>query len=116
MSLSYRFISIFLLLVTCSVAVGVAAQSELLHGPILGFTPDSSGAVIWPILGIPGASVLGDRLALDAAIHGARISPKQDYALAVRNEDARAVVFRLSGASPALSVIPGADFAADLIA
>ena len=87
-----------------------------MRGPTLGFAPDTTGSTIWPVLGIPGASILGDPLILDTGIYGAIISPKQDYVLAVRNADHQAVVINLTGDGPTVNAIPGADFPADLLA
>ena len=70
--------------------LGVAvsfSQSDVVRGPILGFAPNSAGSVIWPIVGVAGASILGEPLLLDSEVYGASVSPKNDYALAIRRED-----------------------------
>jgi hypothetical protein len=113
MNLTSRFILILLLAL---LSAGSPVQAETVHGPTLGFAPNSTGSVIWPVLGISGASMLGDRLIFDTNVHGAIISARQDYALAIRNDDGRAVLINLTGDAPALNVIPGLDFAADLLA
>jgi hypothetical protein len=113
MNLKSRFI-VFLLLGALS-SSGSPVQAETLRGPTLGFAPDSNGSVIRPVLGISGASILGDRLVFDTGIHGAIISAKQDYALAIR-DDSRAVVINLTADAPVLNVIPGLDLAANLLA
>jgi hypothetical protein len=99
-----------------SAVANVEGQSRLIGGPTLGFTSDISGSVISPIIGVPGASLLTNRVALDTAIRAAVISPKQDYALALRNEDAQLVVINLTGSLPQTVVIDGARPAPDLIA
>lgn len=48
--------------------------------PVLGFVFDAASKKITPVLGIPGAAVLGESLTLPP-ITGAMIAPRQDYAL-----------------------------------
>jgi len=112
--MSHRLTIALLLIVVSGSALATPLQTEGFRGPILGFTPNSVGSVIWPILGIAGASRLGDRLVLDTEIHGAIISPKQDYALAVRIADARPVLIHLADDPPATSAVLSMDIAADL--
>jgi hypothetical protein len=101
------------------VALGTAgnaqAQSATINGPMLGFTPDAAGAAIEPILGIPGASLLTNPVALGMDIRGAVVSPKQDYALAARAEDGQPVFIDLAGGTP-ITPIPGNHNRADIIA
>jgi hypothetical protein len=94
----------------------VSVEGQTLNGPRLGFTPNVSGSVISPIIGIPGASLMTDHLALDTAIRAAVISPKQDYALALRSDDAQPVAIDLTGTLPQTIVISGARQAPALIA
>ncbi len=115
MFFSFRFILISLLSVMLGVAVGFS-QSDVVRGPILGFAPNSAGSVIWPIVGVAGASILGEPLLLDSEVYGASVSPKNDYALAIRRDDAQPVVIDLRGDSPELRVITSAEPAVDLIA
>jgi hypothetical protein len=84
------------------------AQSASLGGPILGFVGDEKDASIRPVLGILGASVLGDRLELPSGIARATIAPKQDYALAVQKEDGQAVIVNLDIGSPTIVPLPSA--------
>jgi hypothetical protein len=110
---------ICVILLAASTGIGrLEAQSTYLAGPSLGFTPDNSGTAIRPIIGIPGASLLADRLHLDTEIRGALISPKQNYAIAARTEDARMVIIDLLGGGPGPVIYaawysrPGADLMA----
>jgi hypothetical protein len=91
------------LLIALSNLVAIA-QSASVGGPILGFVGDEHGASIRPVLGILGASVLGDHLALPSGIVRATIAPKNDYALAVQREDGQAVIVNLDIGSP--TVVP----------
>jgi DNA-binding beta-propeller fold protein YncE len=92
------------------------AQPQGIQGPILGFIPDTDGISIRPILGIPGASSLGDRLQLDVDIRRAVLSPKQDYALAVRAEDGQVIIVDLADGVPVVRPIDVGHPGADLIA
>jgi hypothetical protein len=82
-------------LVAAAGAACVQAQSTLIGGPVLGFTPAGAGSAITPIIGIPGASILTDPLVVDGTLQGVTIAPKQDYAVAVRTDDAQMVVVDL---------------------
>jgi hypothetical protein len=96
-----------------SISATVEAQSHAITGPFLGFIPDSSGAAISPIVGIPGASILADPMGLNLGIRNSVISPKQNYAIALRGQDARATVIDFTANQ--LTDIPGAQTSADLI-
>src|SRR5690349_5241118 len=91
----------FLQILLCAgLAAGtLPAQSLTLSGPTLGFTADDGGTTIRPILGIPGASILADRMQLASDIRGATVSPKHDYALAARAQDAQVVIIDLTSGS-----------------
>ena len=107
---------ICLVLLAASTGTGsLEAQSHLM-GPSLGFTPDNSGTAIRRIIGVPGASLLADRLQLETEIRGALISPKHDYAIAVRTEDAQFVVIDLRAGSPTVEPPAGSHAGADLMA
>jgi hypothetical protein len=95
-----RFVCIALLGVF-SAAGTSRAQSPLIRGPLLGFTPSFDGTAISPVIGISGASVLASPLHLNGSIRGAVIAPKQDYAVAVRTDDSQVVVIDLASAAVA---------------
>src|SRR5262245_15405731 len=84
-----------------------SASAESIYGPSLGFTRDTSGTAIWPIIGIPGAALLAKRLEFGGNIRDAVISPKQDYALAVRSDDGSVVVATLRTDPPTLITVLG---------
>jgi len=97
-----RFLPIVICICLASAIAGMAeaqAQTPSINGPLVGFLPDEAGASIFPIIGIPGASLLTTPIQLNAAIRRAVIAPKQDYALAIRNSDASVVVVDLAGTS-----------------
>src|SRR5262245_48748569 len=59
------------------------AQGVSISGPSLGFISDDKGATIWPLLGIPGATVPGEALTLAESIARSAVSPRHNYALAI---------------------------------
>jgi hypothetical protein len=71
----------------------------------MGLVFDSSQSALRPIRGIPGAASLGDAVNLGFPLASATVSPRQDYALALRADDSSVVLARAGGASAA---IPGA--------
>ncbi len=84
------------LVIACFGTAGFGQDQSAISGPILGFIEDPNGASIQPIRGVLGASVLGQPLVLGSEIRNAVISPKQDYALAVRTDSGEVVLIPLS--------------------
>src|SRR5262249_41413903 len=87
-----------------------------ISGPVLGFVADANGATIQPIIGVLGASVVGQPLALDPEIRNAVISPKQNFALATRGENAELVLIRLGVDALTMTSLDAVRTGADLIA
>jgi len=85
--------------------VAAAQSGTALSGPTMGLVFDSSQSALRPIRGIPGAASLGDAVNLGFPLASATVSPRQDYALALRADDSSVVLARAGGASAA---IPGA--------
>ncbi len=98
------------------IALSVQAQSPILNGPSLGFTSENGGTAIRPIIGIPGASLFADRLPLETEFRGAVIAPMQNYAIALRIADGKAVVMDLRSNVPVLRTVEGVRGGGDLIA
>jgi hypothetical protein len=71
--------------------------------PVLGFVFDAELKALRPIMGIPGAADLGTPLDAGFAMSSAAISSRQDYALAVGDDDRLVRLVRL-GALPASSL------------
>jgi hypothetical protein len=90
-------------------------RSLTIGGPVLGFVPEAAGGQIRPILGIPGASLLGDILDLDREVYGAVVSPRQDYILALEVEDGQAVLIGIENPA-SVSVLEGVAPGAELVA
>ncbi len=101
-----RRLFICVLLVSMAV-ICVNGQSTLVGGPSLGFSPSADGSVVWPIIGIPGASLLGRRLAFGISISAAEVSSQHDYLVAIRTEDSQPVISRLSSGAIAPVAIEG---------
>jgi hypothetical protein len=80
-----------LTLITWSVAVNAAT----LDGPRLGVVFDSAHKALRPILGIPGAAILGRPLELGPDLRKAAISPLQDYVLVTMGEHNQVFVLSL---------------------
>jgi len=75
-----------------------------IRGPRLGYVFDQSQGILRPILGIPGASRLGDPLNLEVSLTLAEISPKQDYGLGVTQGDGKLVLVTFGEGDEASSV------------
>jgi hypothetical protein len=92
-------------MVKAALLAGVAAAQSgtALSGPTMGLVFDSSQSALRPIRGIPGAASLGDAVNPGFALASATVSPRQDYALALRTDDSSVVLVRAGGASAAVS-------------
>ena len=114
----------FLRIVPAVFLAGVAAAQTgtALSGPTMGLVFDSSQSALRPIRGIPGAATLGDPLNLGFALASATVSPRQDFALALRADDSSLVLVRAGRSvaipktrpAPALMVFNNAGTAAAL--
>jgi hypothetical protein len=85
--------------------VAAAQSGTALSGPTMGMVFDSSQSALRLVRGIPGAASLGDAVNPGFALASATVSPRQDYALALRTDDSSVVLVRAGGASAA---VPGA--------
>ena len=92
--------------------VAAAQTGTALSGPTMGLVFDSSHSALRPIRGIPGAATLGDAVNPGFPLASATVSPRQDFALALRADDSSVVLVRAGGASTA---VPGARPAPALI-
>jgi len=96
----------------CVLLIGglnLAAQEARLGGPVSGFIFDSAMRSIRPILGLPGASYLGEALVAD--LDWASIAPSGEVALAAK--EGRLYALRGLGAEQAWAEIEGALGVAD---
>jgi hypothetical protein len=76
----------------------VPAQDGNVSGPTTGFVFDGAAHRLRPLLGVPGASLMGDPVASDVDLASAAIAPGQDLAIASTG-DGGLHVFRLSNGS-----------------
>jgi hypothetical protein len=103
-----------MLLVFCSIPL--AAQNDGISGPVLGFAADETGAAISPILGVFGASLIGEPLQIGVDIKKAVVSPEQNYALALRNDDGNVILIKIAETPPAIIPLSHFGTGAGLIA
>ena len=95
--------TILQLLIVFAVAASPMCAQSAVAGPVSGFVFDQSARALRPILGIPGASLLGDGLDAGSELAAAYVAPGQDWALAVAADGP--AFFRLSsGALSRISV------------
>jgi WD40 repeat protein len=101
--------------VVLGLMAGSLQAQSIVNGPTLGFAVDNRGTSIRPILGIPGASLLGDRLALDMSVRNITISPNHDFAIGVRTEDSQVVFIDLRSSTASVGEISGVHSSGNLI-
>ncbi len=87
----------------------VVAGAATIQGPQLGFVFDASKKEVRPMLGIPGAAVLGEPLELGAELRSVVVSPAQDYVLAVAGEHNQVTAFAVSHTPVTSAIVQGAD-------
>lgn len=75
-----------ILILSCTAAAAMFAQQGRLAGPVTGYVFDSAVRGIRPVMGVPGASMLGDRIALGYDVRTAAVSPRLDAAIAVADD------------------------------
>jgi len=94
---------------------------NLANGPVLGFVSGSTPVQLQPILGIPGASRLGDALPLPNTVTQLYLAPGHSYALAAQgpvNPIALLILRVPSGSqtNPTIVALPGVLAQPDLVA
>jgi hypothetical protein len=67
-------------------ATAASAAEGSVSGPTMGYFFDQQQQALRPILGAPGASAIGDALALSAQLTRAEVAPTQQFALGVSAE------------------------------
>lgn len=75
------------------------AQQGQINGPISGYVFDRPARALRPVLGIPGASVLGDPVSFGFEVAAVYVAPRQDAAIAVGADRSVHVVKLNSGAA-----------------
>lgn len=84
------------------------AQTSAIGGPVVGYVFESAQSSVRPILGVPGASLLGGSAQLGFAAATAALSPRQNYLLAVDAADGSIALVDLGGAALSRRAIDGA--------
>jgi hypothetical protein len=107
---------VVLVILSGAFAGRLGAQSSWINGPVLGFVAERSGSFVRPILGIPGASILGEPLELGSEVRIVAISPRQDYAIAVRTEDKQFVLIPFRSATTEMIPVFGTSAEDSLVA
>ncbi len=79
------------------------SASARISEAVLGYVTDANAAAVRPILGIPGAAVLGKSLELGAAVRGALVAPEQDFFLATEAGSGEVLLVRLEGGVPGVN-------------
>jgi len=85
-----------LILILAGFAGLAQAQQGQVAGPVAGYVFDGASHAVRPVLGIPGASILGSAVPLGYALSGATVSPRGDAVVALA-QDGSAHLVRLSG-------------------
>ncbi len=70
-------------------------QDSLLRGPVMGYLTEAG--TIRAVLGIPGASLMGEALKLPTRLASATVSPKHDYILGIAAEGGNLVLSPMDG-------------------
>jgi hypothetical protein len=81
--------------------VCASGQAQRVSGPVAGYVPDAATTGLQPVLGIPGAAILGDAIPLKDSWSVVGISPAQDYFLATDRGSGVLLVIRAEDASAA---------------
>jgi DNA-binding beta-propeller fold protein YncE len=100
-------------LVLALLAASTAAYPASLEGPRMGMVFDSSMRVLRPILGTPGAAIMGEPLKTGLDLRRVAISPQQDYALAAQGEHNEIAVLRFDHAPMTSTLVPGTHHGPD---
>jgi hypothetical protein len=100
-------------LVLALAAASTTAFPASLEGPRMGMVFDSSMRALRPILGIPGAAVMGDPLKTTLDLRRVSISSQRDFALAAQGEHNEVVVLRFEHAPLTSTLVQGAHHGPD---
>jgi hypothetical protein len=94
-------------------ALPLCAQGGV-AGPVSGYAFDRSVSALRPILGIPGASLLGDGLDVGSVLAAAYVAPGQNWVLAVTANGP--VFFRLTSGAASPIAVPGVTVSPERVA
>src|SRR5947209_2943880 len=91
------------------------AQQGQIDGPISGYVFDKPARALKPVLGIPGASVLGNPVQFNFPIAAAYVAPHQDAAI-VLGADRVVHVFKLNAGAASEVAVNGISLTPDSVA
>jgi hypothetical protein len=103
----------FVLILTGFAGLAQAQQGQV-TGPVAGYVFDSAARAVRPVLGIPGASILGDAVPVEYSIGSATVSPRADTAVAITPEGV-VHLLRLSGGGATEIPLNGAPAAVERV-
>src|SRR2546426_10421043 len=89
-----------LILVCIIISSGTSPGQQLIQKPLLGFVYDEDAGEVRAILGIPGALVFSDPLALPAEVTNVHFAPGQKYAIVERTDGAPIGLLTFPGVNP----------------
>ena len=95
-----------------------AAQQDAgqpIEGPVLGYVFDRQNQLLWPLIGIAGASQTAPAFQLGVHLGGLQISLRQNYGLGHQTGTGEVHLFDLTGAQPVETDISGFDSGIDRI-
>jgi hypothetical protein len=94
-----------ILFLAASALLAQSAARIPVEGPVTGWVWDAGHGSLRPILGIPGASVLGD--AIDTGVvFSTAVSDQRQYAIGISSDDGQAYLLRLRG-EPRAAMLKG---------
>jgi hypothetical protein len=96
-------------------SAGLVAQTGAIDGYTLGFVYDGRSLGLKPLVGIPGAALLGGQLDAGVQIKQAYVSPRQNYAIALTETDVLVASFRSTTDPPAVATLGFASSAANIV-
>lgn len=100
--------SVFIAAAAAAAPPAREASAGQIRGPMLGYVVEPDSLSLRPILGIPGASTLGPRVELPAALSRIEMSPAQAQGIVVSGEGREAGLLRLSDEGAKVLPIEGA--------
>jgi hypothetical protein len=95
-------------------AAGCAGENSQLSGPVSGYVFDGARREVRPILGIPGASTIGEALDFGLRVSATYVAPRQDAAL-VTAADGTVHPFQIHSGSAVELVLNGLAIAPERV-
>jgi hypothetical protein len=71
-----------------AIAAALPAQQGRISGPVTGYVFDASARAIRPVLGVPGAAIMGEKIPFAFAARTVAVSPRLDAAIAIADDGA----------------------------